>query len=170
MARADEVAAVISLVPPPRPSLRPNKHCTVSLFKTQTPGHSNLWVLIQNFQECLLYFQHCIAPRNLSLKCIPHDTTTVNQQREIVRGYLQMGNCKIKRNRWASGVLLLTCRAPFRAETSSQQPPPLAPVLEGYCLSSANSNLDLQESYAQSQGPKLLDLQVGHNLVLLSKW
>lgn len=33
--------------------------------------------------------------QEISLNCIPHDTTTVNQQK-MLKGYLQMDNCKSK--------------------------------------------------------------------------
>lgn len=110
-------------------------------------------MLIQNFQECLLYFQNCIAPRNLSLKRIPHDTTTVNQQREIFSGYLQTGNCKIKLKR--SALVASACRAPFIAETPARE----TLVLSGLslrlrtCLQLTATQAD--KNLVFSQGPKL---------------
>lgn len=86
--------------------LRLNKQYAISLFKIQTPGHSNLWVLIQKFQKYTVLFLELYFTKKSLLRFLPHDTTAVNQQK-ILNGYLQTDNCKIKLQCILFKVLLL---------------------------------------------------------------
>lgn len=88
-------------------SLWLNKQYAMSLFQIQTLGRSNLWVLIQNFPKCITLFSELYFPKKSLLKCIPYDTTTVNQRKKMLNGYLQMDECKIKSKCMFFKVLLL---------------------------------------------------------------
>lgn len=69
-----------------------NKQYATSLFKIQTQGHSNLWVLIQKFQKGTVLFSELYFAKKPLVNVSP--MTPHCESTKMHSGSLQMGSAK----------------------------------------------------------------------------